>query len=107
MYKQVGMTIVALVITIVVLLILAGVSISIALDQNGVVTRAEKIRQDNQRQQELQNIKFTKCRVGFGDNTEEYTIQFYNKVDEDHYLIIDTDNRVFLIPINSTIFYND
>ncbi len=40
MKKQNGITLVALVITIIVLLILAGVSISLALGQNGVLTRA-------------------------------------------------------------------
>ncbi len=40
MKRQSGITLVALVITIIVLLILAGVSISLALGQNGVLTRA-------------------------------------------------------------------
>ncbi len=40
MKKQNGITLVALVITIIVLLILAGVSISLALGNNGVLTRA-------------------------------------------------------------------
>ena len=39
MKKQKGITLVALVITIIVLLILAGVSISLALGNNGVLTR--------------------------------------------------------------------
>lgn len=38
---QKGITLVALVVTIVVLIILAGVSISLVLGQNGVVTRAK------------------------------------------------------------------
>ena len=40
MKNQKGITLVALVITIIVLLILAGVSISLVLGQNGVLTQA-------------------------------------------------------------------
>ena len=38
--KQSGITLVALVVTVVVLLILAGVSIRLVLDNNGIITRA-------------------------------------------------------------------
>ena len=39
--KERGITLVALVVTIVVLLILAGVALSLALNENGLVTRAK------------------------------------------------------------------
>ena len=40
-YKEAGITLVALVVTIIVLLILAGVTISLALNNNGVIGRAQ------------------------------------------------------------------
>ena len=40
-----GITLVALVITIIVLLILAGVSISMVVGDNGVLTQAQKMQQ--------------------------------------------------------------
>lgn len=40
--EQKGITLVALVITIIVLLILAGISISLALGNNGIITNAQK-----------------------------------------------------------------
>ena len=40
--KKKGITLVALVITIIVLLILAGISISLALGNNGIITNAQK-----------------------------------------------------------------
>lgn len=43
--KERGITLVALVVTIVVLLILAGVSISMVLGNNGIVTKAKKLKQ--------------------------------------------------------------
>ena len=42
--KQKGITLVALVITMVVLLILAGVSINLVLGDNGIIKRAQKAR---------------------------------------------------------------
>lgn len=40
--KQDGITLVALVITIIVLIILAGVTITLLLDENGILTNAKK-----------------------------------------------------------------
>ncbi len=42
-----GITLIALVITIIVLLILAGVSISLTLGQNGVLTQAKTTVEKN------------------------------------------------------------
>ena len=43
--KESGITLVALVVTIIVLLILAGVAISLTIGQNGVLTRAQNATQ--------------------------------------------------------------
>ena len=48
MKKQGGITLIALVITIIVLLILAGVSISLVIGQNGVLTQAKNAVGENQ-----------------------------------------------------------
>ena len=45
---QKGITLVALVVTIIVLIILAGISISLVLGNNGVVTKAKEGRQNYQ-----------------------------------------------------------
>lgn len=45
--KQNGITLVALIITIIVMLILAGVSISLVLGNNGVITQAQNAEQSN------------------------------------------------------------
>ena len=39
-----GITLVALVVTIVVLLILAGISLNLVLGENGIITRAQEAR---------------------------------------------------------------
>lgn len=43
---QNGITLVALVVTIIVLIILAGVSIALILDDNGIVTKAQEGKQN-------------------------------------------------------------
>ena len=42
-----GITLIALVVTIVVLLILAGVTISLLLDENGIITKSKDARNAN------------------------------------------------------------
>ena len=44
--KQSGITLVALVVTIVVLLILAGVSINLVLGENGLITQAKEAKEN-------------------------------------------------------------
>ena len=41
-----GITLVALVVTIVVLLILAGISLNLVLGENGIITRAQEARDE-------------------------------------------------------------
>ncbi len=45
---QKGITLVALVITIIVLIILAGVSIALLVDQDGIITKAKNGKQNYQ-----------------------------------------------------------
>ncbi len=44
--NQKGVTLIALVITIIVLLILAGITITLALDPNGIVARSQQTRNE-------------------------------------------------------------
>lgn len=57
MKNQKGITLVALVITIIVLLILAGVSISLVIGNNGVLTQASNAVVTNSRAAAKQDIK--------------------------------------------------
>ena len=49
--KTKGITLIALVITIIVLLILAGVSISMLTGDNGILTQAEKAKEETEKPQ--------------------------------------------------------
>ena len=44
--KQKGVTLVALVVTIIVLIILAGISINLVLGDNGIITIAKKAKEN-------------------------------------------------------------
>ena len=48
MRKQKGITLIALVVTIIVLIILAGVSISLVLGENGIVNKAKKAKENTE-----------------------------------------------------------
>ena len=55
--KNTGITLIALVITIVVLLILAGVSIATLTGENGILTRAREAREETEDAKEEEVIK--------------------------------------------------
>lgn len=57
MKNQKGITLVALVVTIVVLLILAGTSIAMLSGDNGIITNAQKATASNTEGQVVENIK--------------------------------------------------
>lgn len=55
--KNKGITLVALVVTIVILLILAGISLNLALGQNGIIKKSKETReQATQDQQNIQKV---------------------------------------------------
>ena len=55
--KEKGITLVALVVTIIVLIILAGVTLNIVLDQNGIINKAQQATEDyNTAQKEEQEL---------------------------------------------------
>lgn len=57
MRKQKGITLIALVITIIVLLILAGVSIAAIVGENGIVTKTKNAEEETTRAEELEKVR--------------------------------------------------
>ena len=49
--KQNGITLIALVVTIIVLIILAGVSIAMLVGENGIITQAQRAAQETEQAQ--------------------------------------------------------
>lgn len=57
MKNEKGITLVALVVTIIVLLILAGVSITMVAGDNGIATKAQKAKKETEEETFLEEIK--------------------------------------------------
>lgn len=54
--KEQGITLIALVVTIIVLLILAGVTIALVLGQDGIINKAETAAERTNESQELEQV---------------------------------------------------
>ncbi len=81
-----GITLVALVITIIVLLILAGVSISLVVGDNGIMTRAKDAGTKTNEADALESFKLSVASL-----TTEYTAKVYGgeKLDEDEDTLVE------------------
>lgn len=79
MKKQNGITLVALVVTIIVLLILAGVSIAMVTGENGILARAQDTVETHRvsEEKELQDLD------SLADFIENYTSSLGNKIPEE------------------------
>lgn len=94
-----GITLIALVITIVVMLILAGVSISMLFGSNGIINRAKEAKEASEKQSIIENIKFdiaTKETENLGsiDSSEIYAIiQKYGVISNDGTKLVTSDSK--------------
>lgn len=72
--KQKGITLVALVITIIVLLLLAGVTISLLVGENGIITKAKEGGNRTQQAQEKEKIELA-VTASIMEDTDKLTIE--------------------------------
>lgn len=89
--KKSGITLIALVVTIIVLLILAGVTINMVLGENGLFNRAKISTQMHEKsalEEELQNIKAEAMMDAIKDK-KELTVEDYVKLLEDKGMVAD------------------
>ena len=63
-----GITLIALVITIIVLLILAGVSIAMLTGENGILTQAQNAKNKTEEAEEKEKIQLAITEAQLGDN---------------------------------------
>ena len=73
--KEKGVTLIALVVTIIVLIVLAGISINLVFGQLGVVTKSKEAKEENLKQtaKDVMNLKITNIQI------ENYTENETNK----------------------------
>lgn len=110
-----GITLIALVITIIVLLILAGISISMLTGQNGILNRAQEAKEKTEDAVLEEKIKLAMAEAQIGDNeyqklditnlTEALNKQFEGR----NLQISDNGDGSYIISLdnNSKMFYAD
>ncbi len=95
--KQAGITLVALVVTIVVLLILAGVSIRLVLDNNGIITKAGDARDKTYIEAIKEAKEMWDTEQYLGSATEGTLAEYlYNKgvITEEEKTIVDNNGEI-------------
>ena len=75
---QKGITLIALVITIIVLLILAGVSIAMLTGQNGILTQAQNAKTTTENKSAEEKVKLAVMGARADDYTGTYTADYAN-----------------------------
>ena len=114
-----GITLMALIITIIVLLILAGVSISMVLGENGVIKRAEMAANRAKIDANVEKIKISQMTASaFGNGTLDEVIQQLvedgvientgsaNKIDDNTAIIKTKDGQTFEITTGTVEYVN-
>lgn len=100
-----GITLVALVVTIIVLLILAGVSIVMITGNNGILTQAQSAKENMKNKSEEEKIKLAVAESRMDDNEQEKLNQSNIKKALDNYFentetsVIENGNGIFIINI--------
>ena len=75
-----GITLVALVVTIVIVLILAGISMSFVLGENGIITKAQEAREKTEEAKANEEKDF----AGWTDSTDKILNDNQNDDDDDY-----------------------
>ena len=93
-----GITLIALVITIIVLLILAGISIAMLTGENGILTKADNAKEGTKRAEVIENAKLDILEYEIeneGKITDEKACEIIAKYDKDY-----KENEAFEFKIN-------
>ena len=92
--QEEGITLIALVVTIVVLLILAGVSISLVLNNNGVISKAKDAKNSTEKGQAQDEVNLAINYLQIEDATSTLTREDRRKILEDELRKISADSSV-------------
>ena len=102
--KNKGITLIALVVTIIVLLILAGVSINMLTGQNGIITKASKAKDETNSSQDFEYLQLKATEA----LTDYY--QGNDSIGEDDYILnkwdADSNNKITVNKTDKTFKYN-
>ena len=86
--QEKGITLIALVITIIVLLLLAGISIAMLTGENGILTKANKAKEETKKAQYEENLKLIGLELQTEKiqeklNSEQYMNRYENRIEEE------------------------
>ena len=81
--KESGITLIALVITIIVLLILAGISIQMLTGENGIINRAGEAKDKTGQAEVIEKIKLAYMNSDIDNYTSEESVSNLNKIKEE------------------------
>ena len=104
MKKQNGITLIALVITIIVLLILAGVSIAMLTGENGILTKANESRTASTEGEKLEAVKLALAEIVANKLSDSTTLNTINKANIQTIVTRDNSNAgtLDLTDVNGT-----
>lgn len=114
--KDYGITLIALVITVIILLILAGIAIASLTGENGLITRAQEARTKTDKAQEREGVEIAVASSRMEDvNTLEIKKESLENAIKDQFgenkdfLVTDNKDGSFLINMNDTkrVYYVD
>lgn len=92
MKKQNGITLIALVITIIVLLILAGVSIAMLTGENGILTKANESKTASTEGEKLEAVKLALAEIVANKLSDSKTLNTINKANIQQIVTRDNSN---------------
>ena len=116
--KERGVTLIALVVTIIVLIILAGVSITMLVGENGIITQAQRAKEETEQAKVLEeiNLYISEYQANQYAGTETRNLSEYlkeklgvNPVSENKYgtLIFKIDNKILTVYKDGTTEIKD
>ncbi len=114
MKKRDGITLIALVVTIIVLLVLAGISISMLTGQNGILNRAQEAKEKTGTSNAEEKIKIAvaSCLIQNNGNlnitNEKLTKALKDEFSEGEYELVNNAGDSYFVKLNSNkIYYID
>ena len=120
--KNKGITLVALIVTIIVLLILAGISIRVLGGENGLITRTKITKEEEKKAEYKEQLSMAKTEAvlindGKDINLDEYIAQIkenkikgiknIEKITNDSANVITEEGYMFIITVNSIEYYEN
>ena len=81
--KNCGITLIALVVTIVVLLILAGITISLVFGPNGVINKAKEAEENTKREQVREQLELAKAPEFIEGNGKYDPDSYFQRVEDE------------------------